>query len=68
MSECRLPGCTEESRARGDPERPNNPDGPTVGVFGAKFCSVMHELKYEHIKADAEDARRADIAEARNGE
>jgi hypothetical protein len=46
---CRYPSCDEESRERGE----------GVGTFGAQFCSLEHELKYEHLKADAEDAERA---------
>jgi len=51
---CRLNGCDEESRGR----------GPNVDGFGAKFCSPSCELKYDHLKADARDARRAAEAQA----
>lgn len=57
---CKRPGCDNESRNRGDPEY----DGEyKVSLYGAKFCSVRCELKYDHIKADAEDARRAEEEE-----
>ena len=49
---CRMPGCEDEPRDDGQ------------DAFANKFCSTKHELKYEHIKADAEDARRADEREA----
>jgi len=63
---CKRPTCDNESREYGeyqydDPEKTaSNGERYTVSRFGAKFCSDHCELKYEHIKADAEDARRAD--------
>lgn len=42
--ECRLPGCSEEPRGGGG--------------FPGRFCSTGCELKYEHVRADARDARR----------
>lgn len=47
--ECRYISCDLPRRSY---EHNENLDG-----FGAKFCSNKHELKFEHIKADAEDAR-----------
>jgi len=49
MPSCRHPSCDEPARGR----------GPRVDGFAAKFCSPECELKYEHVKADAQDARRA---------
>jgi len=67
---CRMPGCDEPSRDKGDLQYPDDPDKTAsngeryrVGTYGAKFCSDYHELKYDHIKADAEDARRAEQEE-----
>lgn len=63
---CRMPGCDKETRERGEEEYPDsdktasNGEPFTVSVYGAKFCSVEHELKYDHLKADAEDSRRAE--------
>jgi len=39
---------------------------PTCSVNredGSKFCSTRCKLRYEHIKADAEDARRSEEQE-----
>jgi hypothetical protein len=39
---------------------------PTCSVDredGSKFCSTRCELKFEHVKADAEDARRSEERE-----
>jgi hypothetical protein len=41
--ECRLPTCS------------NDPRG---GGFSGRFCSTPCELKFEHVRADARDARR----------
>lgn len=59
---CRMPGCDNESRSRGDLEYEyeDGDKASRVSTFGAKFCSLEHELKYEHIKADAEDAKRVE--------
>lgn len=46
---CRLPNCDRTRRSRGD----------DVDGFAARFCSTGCELKYEHLKADARDARMA---------
>ena len=68
---CRMPGCDETPREKGELEYPDsdktasNGEPFRVSTFGAKFCSTAHELKYEHIKADADDARRAAEEEAR---
>jgi hypothetical protein len=48
MATCRYPSCDEQARGS---------DGVT-DASGGKFCSPQCELKYEHVKADAEDARR----------
>lgn len=37
-----------------------NPPDPELDGFSGRFCSIGHELKYDHIRADAEDAERAD--------
>jgi len=55
---CRYPTCDKPTRDRG--ERYGEDDQYAVSVFGSKFCSVTHELKYEHVRADAQDAKRAD--------
>jgi len=67
---CRMPGCEREAREKGELEFPNNPDMTTssgdrfrVSAFGARFCSREHELKYEHIRADAKDARMSEERE-----
>lgn len=46
---CRYPNYDRETRD----------DGGHAG----RFCSAEHEVKYDHLKADAVDARRADHAE-----
>lgn len=43
---CRLLGC-------------NQPPRDEVG-FAGRFCSTGHELKFEHVRADARDARYDD--------
>lgn len=53
---CKMPGCDENRRGLEDAQ-----DG-----FAANFCCKKHELRYEHIKADAEDARRAEEKQARD--
>lgn len=50
MTECKYPTCTDEA-------------GAAPGYSG-KFCCKGHEIKYEHIKADARDARMDAEAEA----
>ena len=55
---CRYPTCDEPTRDRGDTY--GDDDQYTVSAFGARFCSTRCELKYEHVRADAQDARRAD--------
>lgn len=47
--DCRRPTCENEPRGR----------GPNVDGFAAKFCSPQCELKFEHVRDDARDARRA---------
>jgi len=44
MTECRYPNCDRD--ARGD------------GRHSGRFCSDEHEVKYDHLKADADEARR----------
>lgn len=46
---CRMMGC---DRPRGEQDRDDYNDH--------KFCSVQCQVKYEHIRADARDAERAD--------
>jgi len=43
-----MPQCDDE---------PGSNDDRTDYRTGS-FCSLGHELKYEHLKADADDARR----------
>lgn len=45
---CRLPGC---DRTPGEQDRED--------YRSRSFCSVQCEVKYDHLKADAEDAKRA---------
>jgi len=59
---CRYPSCDNDTRDRGD--RYGDDDQYAVSTFGAKFCSPRCELRYEHIKSDAQDARRADQHDA----
>jgi len=48
--ECKLLGCSN----------------PAQGTSGsARFCSDRCQVKYEHIKSDAEDAQRAAEEESR---
>jgi hypothetical protein len=47
-NECKMPGC---DRAPGEQDRDD--------YRTRFFCSVQHEVKYDHLKADAEDARAA---------
>lgn len=68
---CKYPGCTNPTRNRGDLQYPDDPDARTsngdrfrVDGYGARFCSTRHELKYEHIEADARDAQASEYAEA----
>lgn len=49
MTECRLPNCDHDARCNAG--------------FSGRFCSDEHEVKYDHLKADAADARRADHVE-----
>ena len=44
--QCRNPGC----------DNPRDPDGDG---FRRQFCSVKCEVKFDHLRADAEDARRS---------
>lgn len=53
--DCRMLNCEEQARGR----------GPNVDGFGAKFCSPSCELKFDHVRSDARDARRAAEAESR---
>jgi len=49
--ECRQLGCTNPPRAKTE----------DASGYGAKFCSKRCEIKYDHLKADARDAERADM-------
>ena len=42
----------------------NDPRGD--GGFSGRFCSTACELKYEHVRADARDARREAQAQEEN--
>lgn len=44
---CRLPSCDREP---GEQDRDD--------YRSASFCSVQHEVKYDHIRADAADVAR----------
>jgi hypothetical protein len=44
---CRLPGCDQPPGYEDD-------DDP---YRSARFCCIFHEVKYDHLKADAQDAR-----------
>lgn len=44
---CRYPGCSDPARDDVD------------GVAG-RFCSAPCEVKYDHIRADAQDRRRGE--------
>lgn len=44
---CRYLTCDEPTR-----------DADDVGSYSARFCSTRCELKYDHVKADAQDAAR----------
>lgn len=49
-----MPGCDHSPR-----------DG---GGFSGRFCSPEHEVKYDHLKADAQDAKRSAEREAQEDE
>jgi hypothetical protein len=60
-------GCDEPTREKGELEYPDDPEKTAsngeryrVSAYGANFCSSYHEVKYDHIKADARDAKRAE--------
>lgn len=42
---CRLPNCDREPRGEG------------ADLHAARFCSPQCEVKYDHLKADAAEAR-----------
>jgi hypothetical protein len=46
---CRLPTCTNSRRG-----------SDADGTYAGKFCSAKCEVKYDHLKADARDARMAE--------
>lgn len=54
MSECRMPSCSEDARGSGG--------------YSGRFCSDQCEVKYDHLKADARDARASEMAEAEEPE
>jgi len=54
---CRMPNCEAEPGDQTDRD-----DYRT-----SMFCSVQHDVKYEHLKADARDAK-ADARDARRSE
>lgn len=67
---CRMPGCKNDRRNRGELRYPDDPDKVAsngdryrVGVFGAKFCSTYCETRYEHLTADSREAQRAAVKE-----
>jgi hypothetical protein len=39
-------------------------DGETVNYRDNRFCSPKHDVKFDHLKADARDAKRAERAES----
>jgi len=39
-----------------------------VSPYGANFCSAECEVKHDHIKADARDARRSEKADLGGGD
>jgi hypothetical protein len=51
--ECRCPGCDNE------PGQQDQED-----YRRGSFCSVKCDVKYDHLKADARDARRAEPEES----
>jgi len=48
MTECKLPSC---DNSVGLQDRDDYRDG--------SFCCIQHEVKYEHVRMDAQDAQRA---------
>ena len=48
MTECNLPAC---SNSVGLQDRDDYRDN--------KFCCIQHEIKLEHLKTDAKDAKRS---------
>jgi len=55
---CRYPTCDRE---------PGTADDNPAAYRTSRFCSLEHAVKYDHIKADARDARRADRRQAEEG-
>jgi len=55
--QCKMTGCENPRRTKGD--RYGEDNQFAVSAFGSKFCSQKCELKYEHIRADARDAKRS---------
>jgi hypothetical protein len=51
---CRYPSCDDEPRGSGG--------------FSSLFCSDECEVRYDHIKADAQDAERSEAADFGGGE
>lgn len=45
---CRLPGC----------DRPPGYEDADDPYNSARYCSIFHEVKYDHLKDDARDAAR----------
>jgi|GEM_PF-4890829 len=60
---CRFPSCDEPRRERGELEYPDsdstasNGEPYRVSLFGAKFCSIYHELKFEKLRDEAREIR-----------
>lgn len=58
--ECRMPGCDRPVGEQGD-------EGAR-DYRTSRFCSAMCDVRHGHLKADAEDARRAEMEDARRDE
>jgi len=59
MTECKYPTCTNDV---------GQVDTDDYTYKHRSFCGPKHEVKYDHIKADARDAERTERQEAEEPE
>jgi len=70
---CRFPRCDKPRRERGEIEYPDsdvtasNGEPTRVSLFGAKFCSIYHELKFEKLRDEAREIEYEEREAERNG-
>lgn len=46
---CNYPGCDRETGQDGNP----------VAYRTRRFCSLRHDIKFDHLESDAQDAERS---------